>query len=79
MKKTIWMMALSVLLCACSGKNVKQQGAEGTVSGDSFTEVTVKYATAFSVRDSAGIRLVDVGKFDSLPDAERSAAGILYD
>ena len=27
-------------------------------------EVTVKYATAFSVRDSAGIRLVDVGKHD---------------
>ena len=64
MKKTIWMMALSALLCACSGKNVKQQGAEGTASGDSLTEVTVKYATAFSVRDSAGIRLVDVGKHD---------------
>ena len=64
MKKTIWMMALSALLCACSGKNVKQQGAEGTASGDSLTEVTVKYASAFSVRDSAGIRLVDVGKHD---------------
>ena len=27
-------------------------------------EVTVKYATGFSVRDSADIRLVDVGKKD---------------
>ena len=64
MKKTIWMMAISALLCACSGKNAKQQGTEGTASGDSLTTVTVKYATAFSVRDSAGIRLVDVGKHD---------------
>ena len=64
MKKTIWMMAFSALLCACSGKNAKQQGTEGAASGDSLTEVTVKYATAFSVRDSAGIRLVDVGKHD---------------
>ena len=64
MKKTIWMMALSAFLCACSGKNAKQQGTEGIASGDSLTEVTVKYATAFSVRDSAGIRLVDVGKHD---------------
>jgi len=64
MKKTIWMMAISALLCACSGKNAKQQGTEGAASGDSLTEVTVKYATAFSVRDSAGIRLVDVGKHD---------------
>ena len=64
MKKTIWMMAISALLCACSGKNAKQQGTEGAASGDSLTTVTVKYATAFSVRDSAGIRLVDVGKHD---------------
>ena len=64
MKKTIWMMAISALLCACSGKNAQQQGTEGAASGDSLTEVTVKYATAFSVRDSAGIRLVDVGKHD---------------
>jgi iron complex transport system substrate-binding protein len=64
MKKTIWMMAISALLCACSGKNAKSQGADETASGDSLTAVTVKYATAFSVRDSAGIRLVDVGKHD---------------
>ena len=64
MKKTIWMMAISALLCACSGKNAKTQTADGAASGDSLTAVTVKYATAFSVRDSADIRLVDVGKHD---------------
>ena len=64
MKKTIWIMAISALLCACSGKNIKSQGAEGTSSEDSLTEITVKYATGFTVRDSAGIHLVDVGKND---------------
>jgi len=64
MKKTIWIMAISALLCACSGKNIKSQGAEGTSSEDSLTEITVKYATGFTVRDSAGIHLVDVGKHD---------------
>ncbi len=64
MKKTIWIMAILALLCACSGKNVKSQGAEGTSSEDSLTEITVKYATGFTVRDSAGIHLVDVGKND---------------
>jgi iron complex transport system substrate-binding protein len=64
MKKTIWMIAISALLCACSGKNAKQQGADETTSGDTIAAVTVKYATGFSVRDSAGIHLVDVGKND---------------
>ena len=64
MKKTIWMIAISALLCACSGKNAKQQGADETTSGDTIAAVTVKYATGFSVRDSAGIHLVDVSKHD---------------
>ena len=64
MKKTIWIVAVLSLLCACSGKNAKTQEASETASGDSLTTVTVKYATAFSVRDSAGIHLIDVGKHD---------------
>lgn len=49
-----------MLLCACSS-----QGDKPTKSGaNSMEEVTVKYATGFSVRDSADIRLVDVGKKD---------------
>ena len=48
------------LFCACSSQG-DQQSKSGT---DSMEEVTVKYATGFSVRDSADIRLVDVGKKD---------------
>ena len=60
MKKFLGLIAVLVLLCACSSQGDKQ-----TKSGaDSMEEVTVKYATGFSVRDSADIRLVDVGKKD---------------
>jgi len=47
-------------MCACAG-----QGDKKTVSGaDEMEAITVKYATGFSVRDSADVRLVDVGKKD---------------
>ena len=48
------------LLGACSGK--KTQGDGSLVSTDSLAEVSVKYATGFSVKDSADVRLVDVGE-----------------
>ena len=60
MKKLFGLFAVLVLLCACSSQGEKQPKS-GT---DSMEEVTVKYATGFSVRDSADIRLVDVGKKD---------------
>ncbi len=60
MKKFLGIIAVLVLLCACSSQGGKQLKS-GT---DSMEEVTVKYATGFSVRDSADIRLVDVGKKD---------------
>ena len=60
MKKFFGIIAVLVLLCACSSQGDKQSKS-GT---DSMEEVTVKYATGFSVRDSADIRLVDVGKKD---------------
>ena len=60
MKKFLGLFAVLVLLCACSAQGDKQSKS-GT---DSMEEVTVKYATGFSVRDSADIRLVDVGKKD---------------
>ena len=60
MKKLFGFIAVLVLFCACSS-----QGDQQTKSGsDSMEEVTVKYATGFSVKDSADIRLVDVGKKD---------------
>lgn len=49
------------LLCGCSGKNSKNQSQNTDANVDSAAVITVKYATRFSVRDTAGIRLVDVG------------------
>ena len=63
MRNLTWAITVVALLCSCSGKNTKKQATD-TVSDDALVEVTVKYATGFSVRDSADIRLVDVGKHD---------------
>ena len=60
MKKFLGLIAVLVMLCACSSRvNKQSQSDTGAIA-----PVTVKYATGFSVRDSAGIRLVDVGKKD---------------
>ena len=56
---------MAIVLCACSGRNGGAKGDDGTSSGDSVCTVNVKYATEFSVRDSADVRLVRVGKKDS--------------
>ena len=63
MRKFFWAFAVVALFCACSGKNAKKQGADAA-SDEAFVEMSVKYATGFSVRDSADIRMVDVGKHD---------------
>jgi iron complex transport system substrate-binding protein len=55
-------IVLSTLICACSNRsNQSTVGSSEDTSSDSQTEITVKYATGFSVRDTAGVRLVDVG------------------
>ena len=63
MKKSVIFLAIAALLCACSGKKATSQDAD-EVSGDSIVIIDVKYATGFTVRDSADIRLVDVGKHE---------------
>ena len=63
MRNIAWVVAVVALFCACSGKNTKQQGADAA-SDEALVEMSVKYATGFSVRDSADIRLVDVGQHD---------------
>ena len=63
MRNIPWVVAVVALFCACSGKNTKKQVADDA-SDEALVEMSVKYATGFSVRDSAGIRLVDVGKHD---------------
>jgi iron complex transport system substrate-binding protein len=64
MMKTFLCFCIAALLCACSGKNGGVKEADATSSGDSASSVHVKYATEFSVRDSADVRIVNVGKKD---------------
>ena len=63
MKKSVIFLAIATLLCACSGKKATSQNAD-EASSDSIVTIDVKYATGFTVRDSADIRLVDVGKHE---------------
>lgn len=63
MKKTVLFSVIATLLCACTGRSAKSQVFEGATS-DTIVTIDVKYATGFSVRDSADVRLVDVGKHD---------------
>ena len=63
MKKTVLFSVIATLLCACTGRNGKSQASDGATS-DTIVTIDVKYATGFSVRDSADVRLVDVGKHD---------------
>ena len=60
MRKFLGIIVVFVLLCACSS----QGGKSSTAGIEAMDSVTVKYATGFSVRDSADVRLVDVGKKD---------------
>ena len=61
-KKIFLTIALIGLLCGCSLKGGQTQAGSAGVVADSLAEMTVKYATGFSVKDTAGIRLVDVGE-----------------
>ena len=49
------------MLCACSPA-AKKSRTLSVAENDSFPPVTVKYACGFTVRDSAGVRLVDVDR-----------------
>jgi len=64
MKKTAFLLVFAAVVCACSVKKSQSQASAETASNDSVVTIDVKYATGFSVRDSADIRLVDVGKHD---------------
>ena len=53
--------AVAVLASACSGKGARTDSGTGDGSKDSAVSIEVKYATGFSVRDSADVRLVEAG------------------
>ncbi|MBP5498612.1 MAG: ABC transporter substrate-binding protein [Muribaculaceae bacterium] len=60
MKKIFGLFVMAVLLAACGnngGRNPKTEGGSNEA-------ITVKYAKGFSVRDTADMRLVNVGKKD---------------
>ena len=58
MKRTIVsILTIASLVCSCGPKG--QRAAEDAVAADSLS--APRYATGYQVRDSAGIRLVDVG------------------
>ena len=61
MKKTAFYIVIAAILCACSGKKVNGNGDDNGNVNDN-ENVIVKYATGFSVRDSDGVRLVNVGR-----------------
>ena len=62
MRKVLILLVLvmGVVLGGCSGKGGAKTAAADEAGAS--VEVKVKYATGFTVRDTAGIRLVDVGK-----------------
>ena len=65
MRKAFFFFIASLMIAACSPSgNKRSHAVTGSDANDSLTTIQVKYATGFSVRDSAGIRLVDVGKRD---------------
>jgi len=65
MRKAFFFFIASLMIAACSPSgNKPRQAVTGSDTNDSLTDIQVKYATGFTVRDSAGIRLVDVGKRD---------------
>ena len=56
MRRIIYVIT-ALVLCACAGKNGSTSGQSDTTT-DSLVEVSVKYATGFTVRDSADVRFV---------------------
>ena len=63
MKRIIYAIT-ALVLCACTDKNGSTSGQNDTITNDSLVEVSVKDATGFTVRDSADVRFVEVGKKD---------------
>lgn len=71
-------LLVATMLGACTGQASRTTASEPAGTDSSITTPTVKYATGFSVRDSAGVRLVDVGRgyhFALVADAATEVAG----
>jgi len=64
MKNPCWLLTAIILLFACKGEQKNAKGSGNEISADSAVHIEVKYATGFTVRDSANIRLLSIGKHD---------------
>ena len=65
MRRIVYAIGVASILCACSGKiGSASKEIDETTANDSIVEVSIKYATGFTVRDSADIRFIEVGKND---------------
>lgn len=60
MKKLFGFIVIALMLVACGNNGNK----ENDTASETIDSIAVKYAKGFTVRDSAGIRLVDVGNKD---------------
>ena len=65
MRNLVGLLCMALLLGACSSEKKGSAAAEnGAEDADALVPVDVRYATGFSVRDSADVTLVDVGESD---------------
>ena len=64
MKKTAFLLLMAAAFCSCLGRHGKMQNNDETTASDTIVPIEVKYATGFRVRDTAGVRLVDIGTSD---------------
>jgi iron complex transport system substrate-binding protein len=64
MKKSAFLLLIVFVLSSCLGRGGKAQDNGKMTGSDSIVPIKVKYATGFTVSDSAGCRLVSVGQKD---------------
>ena len=65
MKKSAFLLlTATILLCSCLGQGGKVHDNSEITGDDSIATIEVKYATGFTVSDSADCRLVKIGKKD---------------
>ena len=65
MRNLVGLLCVALLMGACSSEKKGSAAAEkGAEDADALVPVDVRYATGFSVRDSADVTLVDVGESD---------------
>ena len=64
MMRTFLCLFIAAVLSACAGKNVREKETRDATPVDSASVIEVKYATEFTVRDSADVRLVCIANND---------------